>query len=623
MHTLCGRVAGVLVGLLLGGAAPASAASEWEITGPAAPPGSELSAVVSLDDGGRPALGVRRAGSDVLRSSPIGIQTADADLTTGLQVVGGPQTRVVAEDYRMTVGKRLTRHALMREARFELAGAGGARVDLVVRVAADGVAYRYELPAGPGGITVLREASSYQLPADAPAWLLPYRPEYESFHVTTTAGAASTSATGFGYPSLFQVGDSYVLISESDISGRYSGTRLQHAGSGRYLVALDGGNPVHHDADLATPWRVAIVGDLSTVFESTLVEDLAPPSRVADTSWIEPGVSAWSWLVEHQSPRDLERQKDFVDYAGEHGWPYVLVDEGWNADWVPELVDYAADRGVKLLLWFRWTDLETAEERDFWLPRVKDWGVAGVKIDFMNSDSQARYQWYDAVLADTAAQHLIVNFHGAQAPRGQQRTWPHIMSFEAVRGAEYYTFNIAGRPTAEHNTRLAFTRNVVGSMDYTPATFSPPFRQGVTSDAHEVALPVVFESGLTHLADKPETYVQLPEAEWLFDQLPTTWDETRLLGGFPGRDAVVARRSGQRWFVGAIAAGEPRTLSAPLGFLDGGLWLVEVVRDGAGGLVREAKVMSPSDTLTVPAAANGGFAAIACRWRAGRTTCGP
>ena len=220
MQTRCGRVAGAVVALVLMGAAPASAASEWEITGPAAPPGSELSAVVSLDDAGTPALAVRRAGGDVLRPSPIGIATADADLTTGLRLVGGPRTRVVAEDYRTTVGKRLTRHTLMREARFDLAGAGGARVGLVVRVAADGVAYRYELPSGPGGVTVLREASSYQLPADAPAWLLPYRPEYESFHVATTAGAADTSATGFGYPSLFQVGDGYVLISESDISGR-------------------------------------------------------------------------------------------------------------------------------------------------------------------------------------------------------------------------------------------------------------------------------------------------------------------------------------------------------------------------------------------------------------------
>jgi hypothetical protein len=277
---------------------------------------------------------------------------------------------------------------------------------------------------------------------------------------------------------------------------------------------------------------------------------------------------------------------------------------------------------VQILLWFRWTDLETQAERDLWLPRVKQWGVAGVKVDFMNSDSQARYRWYDEILADTAEQRLLVNFHGAQAPRGQQRTWPHVMTSEGVRGAEYYTFNIAGRPTAEHNTRLPFTRNVVGSMDYTPATFSPPFRQGVTSDGHEVALPVVYESGLTHLADRPETYVDYPEAEWLFDRLPTTWDDSELLGGYPGREAVIARRHRDRWFVGAIASGSPRTLSAPLSFFGGGRWLVEVVRDGSDGLVRTARVMSAHETLRVAVPTHGGFAAIACRAKPRLRTCG-
>jgi alpha-glucosidase len=606
---------------LLVGAGPASAAG-WEVRSP----DSDVSAVVTLDGNGTPALSVERDGATVLAPSPIGIATAEADLTTGLRLAGRPRERTVADRYRMTTGKARARESLMREARFELVNAQGAVLGLRVRAADDGVAYRYELPAGAdGGVTVTREASSYQLPTAAPAWLQPYGGEYENFHTATTAGAAPVTTNGYGYPALFDVGSgNFVLITESDISGRYSGTRLHHAaaGSGRYQVGLDGGVPVQHAGDLATPWRVAIVGGLDTLVESTLVDDLAPPARIGDTGWIEPGVSGWSWLVEHDSPRDFERQKDFVDYAGEHDWPYYLVDEGWSEEWVPELVEYAERRGVRILLWFRWTDLETQAERDFWLPRVKDWGVVGVKVDFMNSDSQARYRWYDEILADTAAQRLLVNFHGAQAPRGQQRTWPHVMTFEGVRGAEYYTFNIAGRPTAEHNTRLPFTRNVVGSMDYTPATFSPPFRQGVTSDGHEVALPVVYESGLTHLADKPETYVEYPEAEWLFDRLPTTWDQTELLGGYPGREAVLARRSGQRWFVGAIASGSARTLTAPLAFLRGGQWLVEVVRDGEEGLVRSARRMSARDSLRVAVPTHGGFAAIACPWRPGLRTCG-
>jgi alpha-glucosidase len=239
---------------------------------------SDVLAVVSLDANGTPALSVERDGDTVLAPSPIGVVTAEADLTTGLRLAGRARERTVADRYRMTTGKTRSRESLMREARFELVNAQGAVLGLRVPAADDGVAYRYELPAGAdGGVTVTREASSYQLPTAAPAWLQPYGGEYENFHTATTAGAAPTAGSGFGYPALFDLGSgTFALITESDISGRYSGTRLHHAGAGRYQVGLDGGNPVQHAGDLATPWRVVIVGGLDTLVESTLVDDLAP-----------------------------------------------------------------------------------------------------------------------------------------------------------------------------------------------------------------------------------------------------------------------------------------------------------------------------------------------------------
>jgi len=149
------------------------------------------------------------------------------------------------------------------------------------------------------------------------------------------------------------------------------------------------------------------------------VDDLADPARFTDTSWIKPGKVAWSWLSEHQSPGDVERQKAYVDFAARNHLPYVLVDEGWKDAWVPDLVKYAQARHVDILLWFRWTNLDTEDKRQAILPKIKGWGVKGVKVDFMDSDSQARYQWYDAILADTAKLHLMVNFHGATIPHGR------------------------------------------------------------------------------------------------------------------------------------------------------------------------------------------------------------
>lgn len=583
-------------------------------TATAAPPGrwtvsgSGLAAQVSLDPAdGSLTLGVTDRGRTVLAPAPIGLRTEEADLTSGLRLVDRKERRFT-ERYTMTTGKRLERATRMSELRLSFAGAADARLDVVVRVAPDGVAYRYELPAE---ATITGEASTFTLPADAPAWLLPYNAWYEADRVATTAGGAA--AGDFGHPSLFQVGDRFALLTESDVDGRYSGSRLRHAAGGAdYQVVLADERVTARQ----TPWRTAIIGDLATVTESTLVDDLATPARFRDTSWIHPGKVAWSWLSEHSSPSDFERQKDFVDFAAANGWSAVLVDEGWSAAWVPTLVRYARARGVEILLWFHWNRLDTAEERDTVLPLVKSWGVRGVKLDFMESDTQARYQWYDAVLAKTAELRLMVNFHGSTIPHGLARTWPHIMTMEAVRGAE----NV---PAPVNNPVQAFTRNVVGSMDYTPVSLDTGNR--LATVAHEVALPVVYESGWTHFADNPEAYNSRPEALRFLNQVPTVWDETQLVAGHPSNGAVFARRSGDRWFLGAISVGEARTMTAPLTFLGGGRWLVELVRDGVpeqrGDVVRSREVHTRGDTLAVDVARDGGFAAVICRARPGRETC--
>ncbi|GAA2360028.1 glycoside hydrolase family 97 protein [Nonomuraea africana] len=611
----------LLVSLLA--AQPARAGSgTWTIHGLGAGP----SALLRLDEGqGTLSLEVRHGATQVLEPSPVGIVTERADLSRGLRFAGR-RDRPVAERYTTTVGKRLARAAVMRESTFSFVTAEGARLDLVVRASRDGVSYRYALPGDHGA--VLRETSAFTVPQAAAAWLARHRRDYENPFVQYTA--LSAPAADFMVSALFETGGSYLLITESDLDGRYSGPRLAHEqGTGTYRLGL-WDQRVEVSGPLTTPWRVMIVGDLATVTESTLVDDLAPDSRVRDTSWIEPDQVLWTWLAGgRQAGQSLEKQKAFVDYAALRGWPYVKVDAGWyflkdqwdvtdpdwpTTSWIPRLVGYAGAKGVEIMVWIHYRDLDTPEERELWLPTLRRWGVRGVKIDFMDAESQERLRWYDEILPATAANELMVNFHGSTVPKGVHRTWPHVMTMEGVHGGEK-----SSNLRTSHLTALPFTRNVIGSMDYTPMAFHRPSRP--TSDAHELGLSVVYESGLQNLAGTVESYQARPQAERFLEQVPSVWDETRLLSGRPADHVVLARRSGDRWFVGAGVSGAARTLDVPLDLLRG-RWLLEVVRDGEGGLVRESRVVvGGRDRLSVDVPAEGGFAAVACRWRPGLDTC--
>ncbi|MET7787128.1 glycoside hydrolase family 97 catalytic domain-containing protein [Streptomyces sp900116325] len=570
-------------------------------------------------------LSVSRAGETVLAPSPVGIVTERADLSTGLSFLGRSD-RTVREHYRTAAGKARNRTAHMREARFRFRTGAGARLDVVVRASADGVAYRYDLPGDTGD--VLREASAFTLPEDSSAWLGDYRKDNENlFNAYTAAGAP---AGEYMMQALFRTGNSYALVAESDLTGSYSGARLAHdAGSSTYRVKLWDAQ-VQTAGALTTPWRAVVTGDLATVTESTFTDDLAPASKVRDTSWIKPGRALWTWLAGGRpAGQSLEMQKGYVDYAAARHWPYTVVDAGWYFDpaqwdvtdpdwqthsWIPELVRYGRERGVGIQVWIHHRDLDTAEERAQWLPTLEKWGVKGVKIDFMDSEAQETFQWYDRILPETAAHHLLVNFHGSTIPKGIQRTWPHVMSLEGVNGEEKKT------NTAQHLTTLPFTRNVIGSMDFTPGAFQRPNRPNAGSDASELGLSVLYESGIQNLAGTPESYEARPEARHFLEQLPDAWDSTRLLAGEPGSSAVLGRRSGDRWFIGGVYAGAAHTAEVPLR-IGSGRWLVETVTDGPAGPVRTARTVRGGDTLSVDVVSDGGFAAVACRWSPGRTSC--
>ncbi|MGX5207742.1 glycoside hydrolase family 97 catalytic domain-containing protein [Streptomyces violaceus] len=604
--------------------APARAEKQehtWAVSASAHAPRARI----SLDDGtGTLSLSVTRAGRTVIEPSPVGIVTEQADLSQDLRFLR-QKNRTVDERYRTKSGKRLDRRVRMNETRLSFATPTGARLDLVVRASADGVAYRYVLPAASGD--VLGETSAFNLPQDASAWLGTYRADNEGQFVQYTAATAPTGE--YSDQALFATDGGYTLLAESDLTGTYSGARLAHdQGTGTYRVKL-ADDRVRTDGPLATPWRAMVTGDLATVTRSTFTDDLAPASKAGDTSWIKPGTALWTWLAGGRpAGQSLAAQKAYVDYAAERGWPYEAVDAGWyfKADawdttdpdwqtnsWMPELVEYARAKGVGIIVWIHQRDLDTAEERARWLPTLERWGVQGVKIDFMDSEAQATLKWYDAILPETAAHHLLVNFHGSTIPKGIQRTWPHVMTLEGVAGEEKRT------NTAAHLTTLPFTRNVIGSMDFTPGAFQ---RVGLrpNSDAAEAGLAVAYESGLQMFAGTPESYDARPPARDYFDQVPAAWDDTRLLAGRPGQEAVLARRSGDRWFLGGVYAGAARRAEVPL-TIGPGKWLVETIEDGTGGLVQRRQVLRGDDTLAVDVVANGGFAGIACAWRPGLTSC--
>jgi hypothetical protein len=319
---------------------------------------------------------------------------------------------------------------------------------------------------------------------------------------------------------------------------------------------------------------------------------------------------AWSWWSEPKSPGDLLRQQAYVRAAAHYRWEYVLLDEGWSAATVPSIVRYAAARGVRVMLWTAWTALGDARRRERLLAQWASWGVAGIKVDFLLSDSAARMSVYDDIAREAARRHLTVVFHGATIPRGIQRTWPNVLTVEAVEGAE--------REVPEQGTKamdpaqdvdLVFTRNTIGSMDYTPVTFSARNRN--TTDAHRLALAVAYESGLQHFADSPETYADHPLAAQVLSDVPAAWDDTRLLGGAPDREAILARRAGDAWWIGAISAVDAHVQTVALRFLaPGRTYRLHLVRDdGHGALAAEDRTVTRADRLSVMTERNGGFTA--------------
>lgn len=572
-----------------------------------------------------PALSATLDGAPLLEPERLGLRLDDADLTSGLTPVGEVVRTAIDEAVTTSTGPARRRRHRANELHATFAGAGGRRLGVRLRVTDDGLAFRYELPGPPA--TLRSEAGGFAPAGAVRSWLAPHTPTGESLW-----GGPSES-TLFGRPgehlvtALLQLGgrDRFVLLTEAGVDGRHAASRLvedgrrlrfalPRKGDTTALGAMESGAPVPvaTTADWAGPWRVAIAGRLSEVATSTLVADLAAPPR-GDFAWVQPGVAAWSWWSDNASPRSYDRQRAYVDFAARHGWAYVTVDEGWPAlgGRLDDLVVYAARRGVRLLLWFNKRTLTDPARRAAELDRIAGLGVAGIKVDFFDDETQATMQLVDDLLGAAAARRLLVDLHGYTVPRGLERTWPNLLTFEGVRGAEYYLLSarfagIVPVPGPVHDTIVAFTRAVAGPADFTPVTFSAQGRS--TSDAFELALALVLQTGLLHPADRIEEYEARPEATAVLDRLPVTWDATRLVEGFPGRGVTLARRHGSRWWIGSLTAGAAREVAVPLDLLGPGRWSASITQDAPGpDVATRRREVTASDTLRLDVERDGGF----------------
>lgn len=573
----------------------------------------------------------------ILSGASLGLET-DRQTFRNLKLLSTSDALPIKDNYQMITGKKshCTNEGTERTYHFE--NEQQQTLQITFRVYNDGVVFRYALDAaGTDTEYVIAELTTYPLLDGTKRWMQQYVNDYEGFFPLSTNGedVEDRNLRTWGYPALIEPQESvFMLISEAGIGKNRSASRLVNADNlNEYCIRMTD-EKVAFSGSFSTPWRTLIIGSLSDIVESTLITDVSEPNKVANTDWIIPGPAAWIYWAHNHGSKDFQVVKEYIDLAADMKWPYNLIDWEWdvmgNGGTVEDAIKYAQEKGVKTMLWYNsgtlWNGpgapgpldrLFTHESREKEFARLKELGVTGIKVDFFAMDGADIINYYIDILEDAAKYQIMINFHGASIPRGWQRTYPHMMTVEAVYGAEWYNNRrtLTDRAAA-HNATLPFTRNVIGPMDYTPGTFTDSQHPHITSYAHELALPVVFESALQHMPDRPSAYYSLPpEIRKFLSGLPTAWDETKLLGGYPGEDVIIARRKGDVWYIGGLnGTDEARTLSfLPVDLSIAGK-TITLFKDGANDRnfnVEAGKQLSGNEEkIVVECLPRGGFVAI-------------
>jgi alpha-glucosidase len=613
---------------------------------------------IGVNNQGTPTYKVERGGALVLSPSPIMLDLDADTLGYGMGVAGSERTSADTS-YPIVAGKASVGrdHYNQLTVHFEEHNGAKRRMDVVLRAYDDGVAFRTVIPIQPAttAAIVRYERTGFYFPEAYKCWGLNIG-KFQSSHEGEFDPVDTTRTRDhnlFDLPFVCETGKAAFALAEADLLD-FAGMYLTGRGDGglglslKLSPSLDDFRIAVHTrvgSPIVTPWRVVMLANrVGEMANSTLLTNLSTPSRIEDTSWIKPGLTSWDWwngpvISKYPGKRtSTEVAEALIDFSSGQGFPYAMVDEGWYAGaggggvrrpgvditrWndpidVEKVAGYAASKHVRLWLWTHWQALDDQMEEALTL--YERLGIAGIKVDFMDRDDQWMVNWYAKLLAAAARHHLMVDLHGAYPPRGLTRTYPNFITQEGVMGAEYNKWS--RRVTARHNVMLAYTRGLLGPMDYTPGGFrnvSPdtfkirndlPFVQ--TTRAHGLAMYVVFDSPLGSVADSPDTYAESPAGLEFIKSVPTSWDETRFLAGNTGEFIVVARRKGKSWYLGAMNTETARSVSVPLAFLgtkraEMTLW----VDGGAPGAVSKSeRQVTGADSVELPLAATGGAVAV-------------
>lgn len=606
--------------------------------------------------GGKLTYSVAFRGKQVLDASALALELND-------QPALGSHVRIVestpgkgSDDYTVLAGKTSKVSDAYNSLQLRAVEDSSLKRSLVIeaRTYNDGIAFRYVLPEQ-DAIKELRlkeEDTEFRISTDATTWALAlpnYRSSYESEYVKLPITAFSNQggvSSNFliGLPLLMHSpGRAWISLAEADLEGNSGMYVTNPSGNwtGHYFVSKL--SPRFDDPNLAlkttlphhSAWRVLMVADgPGKLMESNILSDLNPSNRVQDTSWIHPGKASWNWWAGDVGPDGkaaytTKNMEYYVDFAAQSGFPYMLLDAGWadgrnilkqrgNVD-VPELVRYATAKNVKVWIWLYSTSVMDQMKEAF--PLFESWGVAGVKIDFIDRDDQEGIKFYYDVAQYAAEHHLMVDFHGASKPWGIERTYPNVLSYEAVLGAE--NSKVARRDSPVDRTVFPFTRMVAGPLDYTPGGFN-----NVTEDefagrdvspmimgtrAQQLALYVVFQTPFQMVSDSPQAYANQPAFQFI-REVPTSWDSMHVLNGEPGEFVTIARNHGKEWYLGSITNWTPRDLHVPLKFLGAGRYKVEIYQDASDAGTNpknvsiRKQIVRSGEELTLHLASGGGCA---------------
>jgi len=567
----------------------------------------------------------------------LGLSRSDQDFSNKLKLIKANKPLLINEQYSALHGKRAKCRNSANEVTISFENPSKAKLNLIIRAYNDGLAFRYEFPEKEGSFVIKDEFTAYTIPQTAKRWLEKWNRANEGLY---SPMSDDNIKQDWCYPALFCSPDStcWFLLHEADVNRSYCGSKLSNLNqNSEYKITFpdkeDGNGMGETTPSISlpwkSPWRLVIMGGLSDLVESTLVDDVCPPSAIKNTDWIKPGLVSWNYWSSNHGTKDYKVVCDFADLAASMTWPYTLLDWEWdamtNGGNLEDAAKYILSKGVKPLIWYNsggkhtWVPatprdrMLTHENRVEEFTKLKKMGFVGVKIDFFESEKQDMIKYYLDILDDAAQFEMMVYFHGCLVPRGWARTYPHLMTYEGVRGAEWYNNGPEFTATApEHNTILPFTRNVIGAMDYTPVTFTNSQFPHTTSSAHELALSVVFESGFQHLADRPSGYYELPDAARSFlKTVPNAWDDTKLLDGYPGHDIIIARQKGNVWYIGGInAENKEKTKKLSFNFLPEGVkYKAVLIADGKHDkdFATNYMLVDRSTSLDVRLLRRGGF----------------